>query len=221
MGKKKTGMRVLRLALFLILIAVILYYSVEVFVARANTQKIVDSYYQTGQVKITLDDLTQRQIDILLAVEDPSFYNHHGVDFKTPGAGWTTIPQGLAKKFYFKNFKQGLNKIKQTLCARLALDPLVSKDTQLTLYLNIMYYGNGLYGLYDAAEFYFHKTVSELSEDEYIALIATILNPEELNIKDHPYENDRRVERIHKVLSSRYTPRGLFDIEYEGADKIG
>jgi membrane carboxypeptidase/penicillin-binding protein len=102
-------------------------------------------------IKVTTKDLSQRQLDILLKVEDPDFYNHHGVDFKTPGAGWTTITQGLAKQFYFKNFKQGIMKIKQTLCARFALDPLVSKKNRIDLYLNIMYYGNGVYGLKDAA----------------------------------------------------------------------
>ena len=199
--------------------AVLIYYSAEVVICRSKTPAIVDSYYQSGEIMITLDDLTQEQIDIFLTVEDPGFYTHHGVDFTTPGAGWTTITQGLAKKFYFKEFQQGLMKIKQTLCAWLALDPLVDKDTQLTVYINIMYYGNGIYGLHDASNFYFKKMVSALSTDEYIALIASLMSPEELNVKDKPQENAQRVERIIKVLSGEYEPEGLFDIEYLNADK--
>lgn len=199
------------------LAAVFGYYTVEVIKARADTLEIVDSYYKSGRIKITAEDLSQRQLDILLKIEDPDFYNHHGVDFKTPGAGWTTITQGLAKKFYFDNFEQGVMKIKQTLCARFAMDPLVDKETQITLYLNMMYFGNGVYGLHDAADYYFGSTVPELSEDEYIALIACLISPNDLNVKDRPRENAQRVQRIRKVLSGTYTPQGLFDITYEGA----
>ncbi len=200
--------------------AVFLYYAIEVLIARANTPSIAKNYLESEQIEITAKDLTDRQLDILLRIEDPNFYNHHGVDFKTPGAGWTTITQGLAKKFYFQNFKQGLMKIKQTLCARLALDPLVSKETQLTIYLNIMYFGNGIYGLHDAANYYYDKNVPVLEEEEYISLIASLIDPNGLNIEQHPPENYQRVQRIKKVLSGAYIPQGLFDITYEGADNI-
>lgn len=211
------------LVIFLVLLLVIVifaYYTVEVAAARKSTAAIVASYFSGGLIKMTVNDLSPRQLEILIKVEDPSFYRHYGVDFQTPGAGWTTITQGLAKKMYFKNFKQGLMKIKQTLCARFALDPLVSKETQLNLYLNIMYYGNGVTGLKDAADYYFHKKVSALEDDEFIALIASLISPETLNVKDYPRENALRVQRIKKVLSGAYKPRGLFDITYEGADNI-
>ncbi len=203
----------------LALAILIVYYSVELVSARINTQKIVKSYYESGQIKMTVQDLSPRQLQILLRVEDPNFYHHHGVDFKTPGAGWTTITQGLAKQFYFDHFEQGFMKIKQTLCARFALDPMVDKETQITLYINIMYFGNGVYGLPDAATYYFSKSVPELKEDEYIALIACLINPIELNMKDHPQANAQRVARIKNLLSGAYTPLGLFDIQYEGAEK--
>lgn len=62
-----------------------------------------------------MTDLDRRQLSILLAMEDPGFYTHKGVDLKTPGAGLTTITQVLVKKLYFKEFKPGLRKIKQIL----------------------------------------------------------------------------------------------------------
>ncbi len=200
------------------ILAVVVYYTVEVCVARATTQGIVDDIMNTGQIKMTVNDLTERQLEIFLKVEDPNFYGHHGVDFGTPGAGWTTITQGLAKKFYFAHFEQGIMKIKQSLCAWLALDPLVDKDTQLTIYMNISYFGNGVTGLVGAAEYYYGKNVSELTEDEYISLIASLVDPNGLNVKDHPEENAQRVTRIKKLLAGEYKPKGLFDILYEGAD---
>lgn len=204
----------------LILALIFIYYSIEVVIARAHTIEAVEHYYNSGQIKMKTGDLSPRQLEILLKVEDPNFFSHHGVDFKTPGAGWTTITQGLAKKFYFKDFRSGIMKFKQTLCAWLALDPLVSKERQIDLYINIMYFGNNTYGLKDAAKYYFDKDINELEEDEFIALIACLINPEQLNIKDHPQQNAVRVQRTKKVLSGAYKPQGLFDITYEGADKI-
>ena len=215
---KKKVRRIIGITAALAAAAIVVYYGIEVALARANTQRIVDEYYDSGQVSLSIDTLSQRQVDILLAVEDPGFYAHHGVDLITPGAGWTTITQGLAKRFYFADFQQGIRKIKQTLCAWLALDPLVSKRTQLELYINIMYFGNGIYGLDNAAQYYFSKTVPELTENEYISLIGVLIDPEGLNAEDHPAENEERTARIVRLLSGDYVPEDVFDITYEGAN---
>ena len=141
------------------------------------------------EIELKIDELTNRQREILVKVQDPNFYNHKGVEFSAQGSGWTTITQSLAKKFYFKNFKQGIRKIKQTLCARYALDPLVDKDTQLELFINIIYFGNDCYGLKEASEYYFGKNPIDLTENEYISLIASLIAPSTINIKDNEKEN--------------------------------
>lgn len=200
-----------------IIAAIFIYYGYEVIMARINTPFIVNDILSSGQIELPLDALTLERQEILLKVEDPAFYSHHGVDFVTPGAGWTTITQNLAKHFYFDDFHQGFMKIKQTLCAWLALDAMVDKQTQLTIYINTAYFGNGAFGLNDAAATYFNKEVDELTVDEYLSLIASLISPNELNIADHTEENALRVRRIHKLLSGEYTPEGLFDITYQGA----
>ena len=210
--------RLVWIVLTVLVAFIIVYYGYEVIAARQNTQQIVADIWASGRIELPLNELSLPRQEMLLKIEDPAFYHHHGVDFVTPGAGWTTITQSLAKRFYFEDFEQGIMKIKQTLCAWLALDPLVDKQTQLTLYINISYFGNGAYGLSDAAATYFGKRVSELTDDEFLSLIASLISPNELNIADHPQENAQRVTRIHKVLSGEYTPDGLFDITYEGAD---
>ena len=216
--KKGTVKKMIRWGILLLLAAVLIYYCVVVITARTNTPDLIESILASDSIDMTQEDLSLEQKDILIKIEDPGFYSHNGVDFATPGAGWTTITQGLAKKLYFENFEQGLMKIKQTLCAWLALDPLADKDTQLTLYINLMYFGNGVQGLHDAAQYYYGKAVSDLTRDEYISLIACLISPEELNAVDHPAENAQRSARIRKVLSGEYTPQGLFDITYEDAD---
>ncbi|KPU27133.1 hypothetical protein TR13x_06760 [Caloranaerobacter sp. TR13] len=159
-------------------------------------------------------------MDILLKVEDPNFYNHKGIDFKTPGAGITTITQGLVKKFYFENFRPGIAKIKQTLIARFALNPLVSKDDQLKLFINYVYLGkldgNPIYGFANASERYFGKPFSQLSEEEYISLVAMIIAPNKFNVIKNPEANSNRVERIKLLIRGEYVPKGLMDLYYGG-----
>ena len=75
--------------------------------------------------EIDSHDLSKRQKEILLKVQDPGFYDHSGIDLWTPGAGLTTITQAIVKKLYFNDFKSGIAKIKQSLIARFAVNGLI------------------------------------------------------------------------------------------------
>ncbi|AZR73453.1 hypothetical protein BBF96_08695 [Anoxybacter fermentans] len=221
--KKKNRISLLRVVITIIVmlvIGIILYYGMIIIEARKQTPEIVRNALNSENIKLDLSDLSKEQIKILLMVEDPNFYNHNGVDLRTPGAGITTITQGLVKKLYFRQFKPGISKIKQTLIARYALDPLVPKNEQLKLFINLIYLGkvNGkpVYGLYEAAKQYYNKSVSELNEDEYISIIAMIIAPETFGIQTNPDANKNRVEHIKKLISGEYKPKGLMDLYYGG-----
>jgi membrane peptidoglycan carboxypeptidase len=146
-------------------------------------------------------------------------FNNKGVDTKTPGTGKTTITQGLVKFYYFDHFERGVQKIKQTLIARFVFDPYVPKDTQLLLFINEMYLGvqnkMQIKGLEDAAESYFNKPFRELSEDEYLSLIAMIRNPARFHVLKSQEQNKIRVARIKKVLTKEYLPKDNSDIFYD------
>jgi membrane peptidoglycan carboxypeptidase len=157
---------------------------------------------------------------MLLAVEDPAFYSHNGMDLSTPGAGLTTITQALVKLLYFDPFRPGISaKLKQTLIAVFALDALVSKETQLLLFVNIVYLGrNGseqIWGFADAAEAYFDKEFRELTDEEYLALVGMIIAPNGVHVRREPARNAERVARIKRVLSGDYQPKGLMDFYYD------
>ena len=116
------------------------YYIHEVQIARRETQALYDSAIVRYGTQVALTDLSQERRATLLAIEDPTFYRHHGVDLATPGAGMTTLTQGLVKLLYFPNgFHPGIAKIRQTLIAQYALDAMISKDKQLVLFLNSCY----------------------------------------------------------------------------------
>jgi len=199
-----------------LILAAAAWFAVDIMIARADTPELVREALKSAE--ITVKDLSPWQLQALLAVEDPKFYDHHGIDLKTPGAGLTTITQGIAKKLYFKPFRPGIRKLRLMALARWVVDPLVSKDDQLTLFLNVLWYGKKdgqeIIGLSAAARAYYGKTVGQLAETEYLSLIAMINAPLNFHVLEQPEANRERVARIQKVLSGEYQPKGLMDMYY-------
>ena len=109
-------------------------------------------------------------------------------------------------------------KIEQTLIAWLAVDPLISKDDQLTAFINTAYLGqvDGIVvtGFPTAAMVYFEKTFNELTNDEYLSLVAMLIAPDNFSVRYHIDKNRKRVELIKKVLSGEYHPKGNGDVYY-------
>ena len=95
----------------------------------------------------------------------------------------------------------------------------VDKKTQLLLFFNNVYLGTAdgkaINGFDDAAEFYFGNEFSELTEEEYIALTAMIIGPNEFNIKNNPMNNQERVRRIKRLLNGECNPRDNSDVYYD------
>ncbi|WGS84032.1 transglycosylase domain-containing protein [Methylomonas sp. UP202] len=195
------------------------YYVNEIRIARNESPKVLAQAWQTYGKRITLRDLSMERLQWLLAIEDPTFFVHHGVDLYTPGAGMTTISQSLVKLLYFPNgFHKGIAKIRQTLIARYAFDALVPKEEQLELLLNAAYLGhpNGvaIYGFSDAAKVYYHKDFNALSDEEFKLLVAMLAGPDHF-VPGSP-ELAERVTRIGAYLSGEYRPASVLDTEYVG-----
>jgi membrane peptidoglycan carboxypeptidase len=170
------------------------------------------------EFEIYSDDLTERQKEILIKVQDPGFYNHEGIDLSTPGAGLTTITQAIVKKLYFEEFKSGIAKIKQSLIARFVVNDLIPKNDQLNLFINVMYFGkvdgNPVVGLESAANAYYSQPIKDLTEERYISLIAMLVMPGTFHIIDHPEWNRDRTNRIKALIAGKYNPKGLMDQFY-------
>lgn len=217
---KSKKLRLLLLIILALTGLLVIYSAVIIMQARKHTADVIAELTNPEIMALDLDDLSANQLCWLLAVEDPDFYSHKGVDFSTPGAGLTTITQGLVKIYYFDHFKPGLAKYKQTLIARFALDPLVSKDNQLRLFINKIYLGRSdqgqVYGFAKAARIYFSKEFSELTDDEYLALVAMIIAPKTIHIINQPDQNHERVRRIKRLITGEAKPNGWLDVWLEG-----
>jgi membrane peptidoglycan carboxypeptidase len=206
------------LALVLLLAA---YEAVQVLRAKSNTPAALAS---VAKRPLRLADLPQPRRDMLLAVEDPGFYRHNGVDFSTPGGGMTTITQSLVKGLYFPDgFKPGFAKIEQSLIAWAVLDPAVSKEEQLEIFLNHASFGmqdrRPVIGFEDAARTFYARPVAELGDREYLSLVAMLIAPSALDPRTHAKENARRVDRIEAMLAGKCKPAGLRDVYYDACQQ--
>jgi len=207
-------------ALFVLAMATTIgHYANEVRIARNDTPALVVQAWQCYGKHLSVRDLPPKRLQMLLAVEDPFFFEHRGVDLATPGAGMTTITQGLVKLMYFPDgFHQGIAKIRQTLIAQYALDALVSKNEQLDLLLNIAYLGNtdgrAIHGFSNAARTYFGKEFDALSDTEFLSLVAMLIAPNRYTPGSPAHAE--RMQRVEAVLSGTYRPLSILDAEYNG-----
>ncbi|MCL2797246.1 MAG: penicillin-binding protein [Firmicutes bacterium] len=148
--------------------------------------------------------------DAFVAIEDKRFYKHGGIDYGRVAAaakkdlasrsfreGASTITQQLIKNTHLSADKSLKRKVQEMRIAR-ALERKFSKDEILEMYLNILYFGNRLYGIDAAADAMFGKSVPELSLAESALLAGIINNPSRYNPYSRP---ENAVARRNLVLS--------------------
>ena len=195
----------------------------------------VDHILNTSSVVAAAPILSPRQQTILLQIEDPTFFTHHGLSL-TDGQGATTISSALVRDALLVNGDlPGIKGVLQSFyravfacCKRvdfgrdvmaLPLDAKVSKPVQLDLYTRLVYMGsmNGLQvrGLEQAAQLYFTKPLAQLSEADFISLVAMIKAPNQYHPVNNPQAFALRRERVASVVAGTCQPSGWFDTSYE------
>ena len=121
--------------------------------------------------------------------EDAGFYHHQGLDFFELKAaikknwqqgayirGASTITQQLAKNLYLSTDKTITRKIKELLIAK-RLERKLDKNRIFQLYLNVIEFGPGVFGVQAASQYFFRKDVSQLNLAEIVRLTAVIPKP--------------------------------------------
>lgn len=207
----------LRIGIFFAVV-LLLYIAVTIGEGYIRAPRVVEAHVRERPLALTRSDLSQEQLRILLAVEDPRFFDHSGIDVRTPGAGMTTITQGLVKFLYFDKFAPGLAKIRQSLLA-IGFDARIDKDTQLAIFLNSAYLGTldgrEVLGFEEAARVYFSVPFRELTREQFIALVAMCVGPNQFSVVLQREENGERVARIERLLRGECKSRGLRDVYYD------
>jgi len=129
----------------------------------------------------------------VLVAEDDAFWQHDGIDVEqlrqSIEADWTrgqflrggsTITQQLAKNLYLSPSKNPFRKLRELLITR-RLEAELKKARIFEIYLNVIEWGDGVYGAEAAARTYFHSSAADLDPEQAALLAAAIINPRLLN----------------------------------------
>ncbi|MFK0642581.1 MULTISPECIES: transglycosylase domain-containing protein [unclassified Ochrobactrum] len=166
--------------------------------------------------------LGAKHLAMLLKVEDPNFAQHMGVDFSTPGAGATTITQSASKRLAFKKFHPGIGKIRQTGYA-IGLETRLSKEQILALWFDTLEMGEGprgwMTGFDKASSAIYNRSPDELSDREFIRLVAVLIAPGSYKLGENDPALNERVSRIERLIAGICVPEGHGDVWLEGCRK--
>ena len=153
----------------------------------------------------------------VLVAEDSGFWQHEGIEFEQMkesmeanferlefARGGSTITQQLAKNLYLSPSKNPVRKVREILIAR-RLEAELTKQRILELYLNVIEWGDDIYGAEAAARTYFGRSASELGPQESALLAGAIINPH-VHSPAHPTARLRRRQQMIMRRMGAVTP---------------
>jgi monofunctional biosynthetic peptidoglycan transglycosylase len=160
------------------------------------------------QIWVPISRVSRHLVHAVLSSEDQKFFGHQGVDWDAIeksvqedrkqwrlARGGSTITQQLAKNLFFTTHKSPVRKVRELFVARW-LEEDLTKRRILELYLNVIEWGDGVYGAEAAAQRYYGKPASALDADEAAGLAAMIPNPRRINPRVDPGRFARGQRRV-------------------------
>jgi penicillin-binding protein 1A len=182
--------------------------------------ELLKDFAEERRIEVSYDQVPDVLKKAIIATEDPRFYNHKGVDFlgilravkenirtgrllRRPEGG-STITQQLARLLFLYR-QQTLGRKLKEMYLSVEIEKNYSKDKIMEMYCNLFYLGHGVYGVEAASNYFFGKSVSELTLDE-AALIAGIFRGPRIY---SPYTNPgvtlrRRNHVINRMVEMAY-----------------
>ncbi len=179
------------------------------------------------QIWVPLEKISPQLQRAALAGEDTNFATHHGFDYEAIQRAWdqaqkeadkdakqegendswlpnlpdfkrgaSTISQQLAKNLYLSSERSFMRKGQEAIITYF-MERSLSKRRILEIYLNVIEWGDGIYGAEAASQYYFHKPAANLNQREAAFLSAMIPNPRTVF---NPQVNPKRVARRQRII---------------------
>jgi penicillin-binding protein 1A len=183
---------------------------------------LVGRLFDERRTVISLASLPRYVPLAFVAAEDGDFFEHQGIDyfgllravvlevkFRTVGGrrvGGSTITQQTARAMLLTSKQTYVRKIKEIVLAKRIEDAL-SKEQILSLYLNQIYFGNGAYGIEEAALTYFNKQARELSLGESAMLASVPKSPNRIN----PFGDVERIKARQSYVLDHMVKHNFID----------
>lgn len=212
------------------------YLGIAAIWAKASVDQLMAAYPATASGSA----LSQRQQDILLKIEDPTFFKHRGLSL-ADGQGATTISSSITRAVFLERGDlQGARGRFQEVyrgvfaCCKkidlgrdamaLVLDAHVSKQRQLDLFVSHVYMGTSgaiqVMGLEQASLLYFGQPLRELDEPGFISLVGMVKAPNQFHPQNKQQAFELRRLRVANIISGACRPSGWFDTSYDDCKTI-
>jgi monofunctional glycosyltransferase len=189
---------------------------------RMKASKEKGKIYRIYQVWVPFSKISPYLIKAVIIAEDDKFWKHEGFDYeaiqkaiekdlktKKFKSGGSTITQQLARNLYLSPEKSLIRKISEALITW-KMEKVLSKKRILELYLNVVEWGEGIFGVEAASRHYYRKFSSELTPEEAARLASVLPNPRKFN----PVGDQRYVINRSNLIYSIMIQRGIVIPEY-------
>jgi monofunctional biosynthetic peptidoglycan transglycosylase len=176
---------------------------------------------------VSLGQISPYVMKAVIIAEDDKFWSHKGFDLDaiqkalekdlekgTFKFGGSTISQQLVKNLYLTPSKNPLRKAREAIIT-LRLERALNKRRILEIYLNVVEWGEGIFGIEAAAQHYYSKPAIALSPQEAARLAAVLPNPR----RYRPNGSSKYVEKRATIIYDIMLRRGVVVPEYEDVMK--
>ncbi len=201
------------------------------FIYRAIIDGILQRPVLVGAANVNytpLDQISPYLQKCVLTTEDPSFFNHHGfineafkqsivknIRTKKFSRGASTISMQLIKNVFLTREKTLSRKLEEILLVYiLENNRIVSKERMLEVYFNIIEWGPNVYGIGEAAQYYFQKTPADLTFNECLFLARVIPSPKKFmyQFNDEGILKESAMNQV-SFLTNLMIKRGLLTVD--------
>ncbi|HZH42795.1 MAG TPA: penicillin-binding protein 1A [Lysobacter sp.] len=196
----------------------------------ARDGQLIALFGETRRYPVKIEQVPERLKQAFIAIEDARFYQHGGVDYKGVARavwlmattddrrvpGGSTITQQVARQFFLSSEYSIKRKLAEMLLA-MRMEQELSKDEIFELYLNKSFFGNRAYGVAAAAEFYYGKSLAQLTLDE----MATLAGIPKFPSSGNPITNPERAKiRRDYILKRMADLRFITPAEAAAAQRV-
>lgn len=195
-----------------------------------NGEVLANLFLDEDRTVVSIDEVAPIAQQAVLAIEDERFYEHGPLDFTGLARavvlnlaageitqGGSTITQQLVKLAVIGDASQTFQRKFQEAALAIRLEERYTKEEILELYLNEVYFGNGMYGIATASRFYFDIPPSELSLEQAALLAGVIQTPSRHDPISAP---DAALDRRNLVLQRMADLGWVEDEEAEAAQAM-
>lgn len=225
--------KTLKLALLVIVLAItvlissLFYFSYTRYLEvkkELPISEVKSSIQELNPDYVEFEDISPYLLKATVAIEDRRFYEREGFDLiaffratyhniisMSLTEGGSTIPQQLAKIVYF-NYETNLERKVAEIFLMYDFESCYSKDEILEMYVNIINYGDGNIGIYDASMNYFQKAPSDLDLYEATLLAAIPQSPANYQLSnDNPMTYTRQKKVLNDMLEEEMITSDMYE----------